>query len=171
MLERSESSVRIETPSSVSVYATGEHRLERSESSVRIETLENILYSLCIARVRTIGILSEDWDKIRPESTCWPLWLERSESSVRIETFYNYIISFYDNMPVRTIGILSEDWDGQQVCWRPEIVVLLERSESSVRIETITIGGIQSLPSVVRTIGILSEDWDTWKHSPLFRWF
>ena len=62
--------------------------------------------------VRTIGILSEDWDGV-----CGG-WLFKTADSVR------------------TIGILSEDWDTPGSFSRRRGTPRLERSESSVRIET-----------------------------------
>ncbi len=58
-LERSESSVRIETLGREQLHADG-GGLERSESSVRIETSSQALAMADPGMVRTIGILSED---------------------------------------------------------------------------------------------------------------
>ena len=59
LLERSESSVRIET-AVFFINRSASHWLERSESSVRIETSDDNVCTPASGSVRTIGILSED---------------------------------------------------------------------------------------------------------------
>ena len=51
--------MRIETRAYLRSLAS-EFQLERSESSVRIETVDAELFQFCVECVRTIGILSED---------------------------------------------------------------------------------------------------------------